>query len=203
MGDIFGGGGGSSLGTGAGIGDILGLIGSIFGAIGGSSQNAGLQNFLNTSLNNQSTALKGAGNIASEEAAGLPFQQLVDAQKGAISTLNQQQGGIPNQGNLTKQLFGQGITNALESSINTRESDLANAGGTLLNIGSQYGGLAQSALSAPRNTNPWGNVFAAGSTLANLPGLFGPSGGSTANNASGATGTGTTPWTSPAPNPIS
>ena len=166
------------------VGLVASVIGDVIGGIAQNQQNQQTQAFENSALNNQSTALQGIGPLATQLANGIPYQQLLDVQKGGIQSLKSQVGGVPNMGTLIKQLFGQSTTNALDASIQNKQAGLEGAGSLLLGTGSQYGQDARAAMGVPQ-PNPWAALFST------LGGIGGGSSGSqpTGNvNMSGAYG---------------
>lgn len=162
------GGGGGGI-----IGDILNIAAVIpspiqpFAAAGaaiyGAVQQTNAQNSqsaaYNTATGNQGAALGQVTSLAEQEATGPSFQSLLDAQKGGIKTLKSEIGGLPNEGALVKDLYGQNIENAIGASIQQRNNNLNGAISALLGTSGQYGGIAANAAAgASGAANPWTGV---------------------------------------------
>jgi len=147
----------------------LGGVGAVSGMI--SSQNN--QNQENaayqTALTNQGNTAGQETSLAQQLAQGPSFQSLLDAQKSGVNTFRSEVGGVPNPGAAIQDLFGQGVENALQASIGTRNSALEGAGAMLNGAGNTYGNIGGS---VQRAAGAQGNPLASGA--ATLAGILKP-----------------------------
>jgi hypothetical protein len=150
--------------AGPGTGPIIEAAVSVFGAIMGSSQQGQANKANAAAQDNQNAAIGQESSLAQQLATGPYLQSLIDAEGSGVKTLQSTMGGVPNEGALIEQLFGDNVKNALGAALTQRSSNLSGAAGIEGNVANQYAGEK-----VPIGPNPW--VTAATSIASGLSGL--------------------------------